>query len=122
MPGAKDISDWVDSGGTIDQLAELINCAKPLSKQSTDSMAMQPCTTSTVDSFDLTSDSLYKLVNKDGEIQRIYLCGRLEVLSLTRDMRGDNWGKQLLFRDADGKIHDFVMPEALLGAGGPLGA
>jgi putative DNA primase/helicase len=114
LPGAKDVSDWVDRGGTIDQLAALINCAKPLSKQTTDSMANQLCMTSTADSFELTSDSLYKLVNKDGEIQRVYLCGRLEVLSLTRDMRGDNWGKQLLFRDADGKIHDFVMPETLL--------
>ncbi len=64
--------------------------------------------------FELTDQGLFKMVIKDGETQRIYLCGKLEVLSLTRDTRGENWGKRVRFQDPDGRIHDLGISEASL--------
>jgi hypothetical protein len=46
------------------------------------------------------------------------ICSYLEVFALTRNVNGDNWGRQLRIIDRDGKIKDWPMPMSLLAGDG----
>ena len=66
--------------------------------------------------FELRSDGLYKLIARtrgDG-YDPLYLCDPVEVVCRTRDRRGEDWGKLLRFKDPDGRLHEWIMPDALL--------
>ncbi len=118
LPAGKDISDWVNQGGTLRELEELVARAEALAShgsKNSDKSAYSDLEQGAIPrTFELTDQGLFKMVIKDGETQRIYLCGKLEVLSLTRDTRGDNWGKQVRFQDPDGRIHELVISETSL--------
>jgi len=43
-----------------------------------------------------------------------WICGRLEVLGLTRDRHNESWGRLLQWRDADGILHSWAMPATAL--------
>ncbi len=68
-------------------------------------------------------DSGVWLVTDDDEKPDIWVCGRLEVIGLTRDRRNESWGRLVQWRDADGHLHSWAMPAtALAGDGGELRA
>ncbi len=50
--------------------------------------------------------------HRDGDEFRI--CGRLEIVALTRDANGENWGRLLRWFDAEGRAHEWAMPMSLL--------
>lgn len=45
---------------------------------------------------------------------KIYLCAPFKVLSLTRNESNQDWGKELEFRDHDGREHTLILSEAQL--------
>jgi phage/plasmid primase-like uncharacterized protein len=47
-----------------------------------------------------------------------WLCSRLDVRAITRDKRGEDWGRLLVWRDADGQSHTWPMPAELLAGDG----
>ncbi|MGA7741358.1 MAG: DUF927 domain-containing protein [Polyangia bacterium] len=47
-----------------------------------------------------------------------WLCSRLDVRAITRDKRGEDWGRLLAWRDADGQSHTWPMPAELLAGDG----
>jgi hypothetical protein len=66
-------------------------------------------------------DSGVWLVTDDDDKPDTWVCGRLEVIGLTRDRRNESWGWLLQWRDADGHLHSWAMPAtALAGDGGEL--
>jgi Domain of unknown function (DUF927)/Bifunctional DNA primase/polymerase, N-terminal len=66
--------------------------------------------------FEFRSDGLYRLLpRQEGTgYDAMFLCGPIEVVSRTRDAVGQDWGKLLRFQDPDGRVHEHVMPDALL--------
>lgn len=68
-------------------------------------------------------DSGVWLVTDDDDKPDIWVCGRLDIVGLTRDRRNESWGRLLQWRDADGHLHSWAMPAtALAGDGGELRA
>ncbi len=68
-------------------------------------------------------DSGVWLVMDEDDKPDIWVCGRLDVVGLTRDRRNESWGRLLQWRDADGYMHSWAMPAtALAGDGGELRA
>lgn len=49
---------------------------------------------------------------------RIWVCSPLEVAAVTRDDKGKEWGRLLVFPDMDGKTHRWSMPMSLLAGDG----
>jgi putative DNA primase/helicase len=73
--------------------------------------------------FKLSNEALYSLRahKKEGgaiEIEEVPVCSRLEVVSLTRDSNGGEWGRLLQFRDPDGRMHEWAMPTEMLAGDG----
>jgi uncharacterized protein (DUF927 family)/5S rRNA maturation endonuclease (ribonuclease M5) len=46
------------------------------------------------------------------------VCSRLEVLAVTRDEHGEEWGRLLRVQDADGRLHEWAMPMRMLAGDG----
>ena len=65
--------------------------------------------------FQLSDDAL-EYLDPEGEL--IKICGRLEVVARTRDVRGDGWGRWLKFMDGEGRVHQWAMPMSLLAGDG----
>ena len=72
--------------------------------------------------FKLTEDTLYVLrevKTKDGsEVKEHQVCSRLEVVALTRDDSGGEWGRLLRFKDLDESQHEWAMPTEMLAGEG----
>jgi uncharacterized protein (DUF927 family) len=72
--------------------------------------------------FKLTEDTLYVLrevKTKDGsEVKEHQVCSCLEVVALTRDANGNEWGRLLKFKDPDGREHEWAMPTEMLSGDG----
>ena len=63
--------------------------------------------------FQLTEDAVIHVgLQRDDDEFRI--CGRLEVVALTRDEKGENWGRLLRWLDAECRVHEWAMPMSLL--------
>jgi putative DNA primase/helicase len=63
--------------------------------------------------FRLIEDAVIHVgLHRDDDEFRI--CGRLEVIALTRDEKGENWGRLLRWLDAEGRVHEWAMPMSLL--------
>lgn len=91
------------SVGRLDELTE--PPARPRSAES-----------STDPTFRLENDGLYYLPqDEDGHpLPKVRLSGRLAVLSMSRDNRGNEWGRVLQFSDQDGRERLWAMPAELL--------
>jgi putative DNA primase/helicase len=75
------------------------------------------------ENFKLIKDTLYALIErktKDGEtyIANVPVSSRVEVVALTRDESGGEWGRLLHFRDPDGRDHEWAMPTEMLASEG----
>ena len=71
------------------------------------------------DPFMLTSTHVqYEKVDKEGEVELVDLCSRLEVVAFTRSFDGDAWGRFIRFKDPDGITHEWAMPMKMLAADG----
>jgi putative DNA primase/helicase len=57
-------------------------------------------------------------VDPDPNKEPLRICGRLEVAALTRDSKGDGWGRLLRWSDAEGHLHEWAMPMSLLAGDG----
>jgi putative DNA primase/helicase len=72
--------------------------------------------------FKLTKDMLYLLRERTSKgqvkVEEIAICSRLEVLALTRNTTGGEWGRLLRFADQDRGIHEWAMPTEMLAGDG----
>ena len=59
-----------------------------------------------------------KFVKGKPVTEEIPICSHLEVVALTRDVKGTSWGRLLRFLDSDGTEHEWSMPMEMLAADG----
>ncbi|MEO6118599.1 MAG: DUF927 domain-containing protein [Methylotenera sp.] len=67
-----------------------------------------------VANFKVSDDGVYQLKKKDGETYEIWLCSKLEVMSLSRDITSNSWGLVLEFHDKDKQPHSWCIPKSML--------
>ncbi|CAE6511762.1 conserved hypothetical protein [Nitrosomonas nitrosa] len=61
--------------------------------------------------FEVDDSGVFHLQqDKDGSLRRRKICGKLEVLALTRDPNGGQWGKLVQFSDPDQRLKRIVIP------------
>lgn len=73
------------------------------------------------DRYTAEDDGIYfqRPPTADGTPQApIWICSRLDVAAFTRSERGDDWGRLLTFKDAEGRDHQWAMPMRMLAADG----
>jgi uncharacterized protein (DUF927 family) len=64
-------------------------------------------------SFRLTADGVYYQA-PGSEKRPMRICGRLEIVAMTRDAEGAGWGWLLRWCDREGRVHEWPMPASLL--------
>lgn len=126
LPKKGDVSDYIASGATVDDLKarlasalelksetemEAKNDAAPAAKP-TDDMSKLPL------GYRFKADGLYWSDPNDEEKPEIKLSGSFEIVAETRDGDGSNWGVLLQWVDRDGRDHRFALPRALLAGDG----
>jgi len=67
--------------------------------------------------FRLTDEAVL-YIDPDPEKEPLKVCGRLEVVALTRDAKGEGWGRLLEWSDAEGRKHTWAVPMSLLAGDG----
>jgi putative DNA primase/helicase len=67
--------------------------------------------------FRLTDEAVL-YIDPDPEKEPLKVCGRLEIVALTRDGRGDGWGRLLEWTDAEDRKHRWAIPMSLLAGDG----
>lgn len=53
-------------------------------------------------------------LNKDGDSYETWICSKLEVKALSRDLHSNDWGIVLEFEDKDNHLHKWCMPKSML--------
>jgi putative DNA primase/helicase len=114
LPEKGDVSDWLNAGGTVEQLDALV-AAAPVFGLPVDVAGAGHEYISFGD-YTMSTGGLHYDDPDDEDQPKIWLSAPFEVLALTRDARGNSWGKLLRWRDPDGNLHEWAMPsEALIG-------
>src|ERR1035438_8253399 len=67
--------------------------------------------------FRLTNEAVI-YVDPDPDREPLTICGRLDVVALTRDAQGNGWGRLLRWADSQGRVHEWAMPMSLLAGDG----
>jgi len=67
--------------------------------------------------FEVTDSGVFHIPSRRRK-KRTRICSRLDVLKVTRDDRGEGWGRLLRWRDREEKEHIWSMPMSLLAGSG----
>jgi uncharacterized protein (DUF927 family) len=134
VPKGKDVSDWLGAGGTLEEVRGLASGQSALTNEAlaawrarwelgtgtetaTGGKPRKAKAGPESPAFRLTDEAVvYHDPDPDKEPLRI--CGRLEVAALTRDAKGDGWGRLLRWDDSEGRAHVWAMPMSLLSGDG----
>lgn len=134
VPKGRDVSDWLGTCGTLEELQTLASEQAALTAESLAAWRAQwqletatetgtgrkdPKAKSSAESsaFRLTDDGVVYF-DSDPDKEPLRICGRLEIAALTRDGKGDGWGRLLRWRDSEGRAHEWPMPMSLLAGDG----
>ncbi len=66
--------------------------------------------------FELTKTGVWYLDEEADALK--WLCSHLEVIAMTRNSEGEEWGRLLAITDADGIVHKWAMPMSMTAGGG----
>ena len=127
----KDVSEWLGSAGTVEELRGLVGGQPALTVEtlkawrvrweqtgaepaSSDKPA-RPRPDSRI--FHLTNEAVI-YVDPDPDKEPLTICGRLDVVALTRHAQGNGWGRLLRWADSQGRVHEWAMPMSLLAGDG----
>jgi uncharacterized protein (DUF927 family) len=111
-----DLYDWIAAGGTLDaleQLATSVESPTPPAAQERSDAAV--CNGTSKHGQFVVGDAGVFAVGDDADV---LICSRLDVVALTRDAKGEGWGRLLLWRDAEGRTHMWAMPMSCLAGDG----
>ncbi len=64
--------------------------------------------------FDVDDSGVYRLREIEDDVDRQWICSRLDIVARTRDASGEEHGRLLRWVDADGLVHEWAMPNRLL--------
>lgn len=129
VPSGKDVSEWIAAGGRVEELKALTASKAPLTVESLENLRIRWQVDS--DPSEPTEEktnrdrSPFKLdgnavvyVDPDPDKPPVVICGRLEIVAVTCDEHGQNYGRLLRWRDTDGRTRYWSMPMALLAGDG----
>jgi uncharacterized protein (DUF927 family) len=135
IPTCKDVSDWLGAGGTLEELRRFASQQLRLTAETlatwraqwepkaareaaiSDKGLVEGKSASKSSGFRLTDDGVIYF-DPDPDKEPLRICGRLEVAALTRDSKGDGWGRLLSWTDSEGRVHEWAMPMSLLAGDG----
>jgi putative DNA primase/helicase len=134
IPSCKDVSDWLGAGGTLEELRTLASEQPTLTdetlaawraqweretatERATGDKGLEEKSASKSSAFRLTDDGVIYF-DPDPDKEPLRICGRLEVAAVTRDSKGDGWGRLLRWTDSEGRAHEWAMPMSLLAGDG----
>ncbi len=132
LPRGKDASDWLGAGGTLEELQGLVGGQPALTNETLATWrASSEPDTGAVEARGRTiaktgrESSAFRLTDEgvvyhdpDPDKEPLRICGRLEITALTRDAKGDGWGRLLRWADSEGQRHEWAMPMSLLAGDG----
>ena len=135
LPNCKDVSDWLTAGRTLEDLQRLGSVQQALTGEAlavwrarwelktTGTERETGRSPSSVEArlessaFRLTDDAVV-YHDPDPNKEPLCICGRLEVAAITRDSKGDGWGRLLRLHDSEERQHEWAMPMSLLAGDG----
>jgi hypothetical protein len=116
LPPKGDIADWIEAGGTLEQLHALVEAdSSDAPKDATSAnaaKAKQPA------AFRMGSKGLVWVDPSDNEKPEIVISGPFEVIAESQDDAGYSWGVLLRWKDPVGRSKDWAMPRSLLAGDG----
>jgi uncharacterized protein (DUF927 family)/5S rRNA maturation endonuclease (ribonuclease M5) len=134
VPKGKDVADWLGAGGTREELRTLSSEQPALTGETLANWRAQweleTATETATSDQDLNAklgpessgfrlgDDRVIYFDPDPDKEPLRICGRLEVAALTRDSKGDGWGRLLRWSDSEGRMHEWAMPMSLLAGDG----
>jgi uncharacterized protein (DUF927 family) len=116
-----DVTDWARARGTRHKLNALVNEARPLDGKSLVALRerwnLNPTQVGpNATQFRLTADAVTFI---DGQSDNgLKICGHLQVAALTRDEKGDGWGRLLNWTDSEDREHAWAMPMTMFAGDG----
>lgn len=127
LPSKGDVTDWKVAGGSREQLLNLADSAVCLTEGTLEELIgrwkPEPRRASGDDQqppiksfpFEVTDQGVFFLKEtENGAVDAIRLAARVDVVAMTRDDAGQNWGRLLRWRDDEGRLHEWPMPMELL--------
>ncbi len=127
LPSKGDVTDWKVAGGSREQLLNLADSAVCLTEGTLQELIgrwkPEPRRASGDDQqppiksfpFEVMDQGVFFLKEtENGAVDAIRLAARVDVVAMTRDDAGQNWGRLLRWRDDEGRLHEWPMPMELL--------
>lgn len=117
LPEKFDAADLLADGMDYNRFINYVNRSDfllSINKQSLiESVKSEDTKTAT---FHIADDGVYYFGYSDhgNDSPPIWICSKLEVTAITRDIKNESWGRLLEFSDPDGKRHAWAMPMELL--------
>ena len=124
LPEKGDLYDWIEGGGTADELRKIIESTPLLETLPEVAPPERTPPTRRAANGELKStvfrrtDTGILYIDPDPDKEPLIICGPLELAALTRDAKGDGWGRLLKWADAEGRVHEWAMPMSLLAGEG----
>jgi putative DNA primase/helicase len=111
VPAGKDISDWIGFGATKEAIQQAIDASTAIE----DSTSGSASPARLPRGFKVTEDGIfYRDPDPDNEDPEMFICSRIEVVAVTRNSEGDEWGRLLEWHDPEGRKHEWAMPMSML--------
>lgn len=107
LPEKGDVSDWLATGGTCEDLFALLTGAEIVTGNGIESSAVRP--DELPERFYLTETGIYHRGEKD-----VFVCTPLRVAAYTCDKENGNWGRLVEFPDKTGIEHSLIIPMSAL--------
>jgi putative DNA primase/helicase len=111
-----DVSDWIASGKTFEDLKARVIAADPW-QPSTVEPAKEPPEAKLPYGYSFSNRGLM-WKNPEEEKPEIHIAGHFDVEAMTRNGDSNSWGLLLRWKDPDGKEHRFALPRELLSSDG----
>jgi uncharacterized protein (DUF927 family) len=71
--------------------------------------------------FKLSDDGVWAAEEtRDGEERQFFVCSRLDIVAVTRNQDGLEWGRVLTFKDDDGRTHEYPLAMELMAGDGTV--
>jgi putative DNA primase/helicase len=134
VPEGKDVSEWLGAGGTLAELQALAIGQPTLTVEALAALperwGLNAETETPRDERPIRTNggpesSAFRLTNEgvlycdpDPDKEPLTICGRLEIAAVTRDAKGDGWGRLLRWNDPEGRAHEWALPMSLLAGDG----
>lgn len=112
-----DCVDWVaeHADATKEIIASLLAVTPVLQETSQSKEITQTSKPTTVSCFRVTEQGVY---HNPPDSDPLFICSKLEIKALVRDSASENWGRLLVFHDADHCEHTWAMPMQMLKGSG----